>query len=112
MAARCALVALVGAGALLVADAAAAGPPTDQLRRSIELVLRVVQDPALKAEAKGAERRARVRTVANEIFDFAEISRRSLGPHWRGRPPAEQQEFVRLFSDPLEHAYIAPIESD
>jgi len=110
MAARSALVALVGAGALLVADAAAAGPPTDQLRRSIELVLRVVQDPALKAEAKAAERRAMIRTVANEIFDFAEISRRSLGPHWRGRTPAEQQEFVRLFGDLLEHAYVTKIE--
>ena len=110
MAARCALVALVGAGALLVADAAAAGPPTDQLRRSVELVLRVVQDPALTTAAKRTERRAMIRTIANEIFDFGEISQRSLGPHWRGRTPAERQEFVRLFGDLLEHAYVTKIE--
>ena len=107
---RLALVVLTAVLALLIAHDAAAGPPTDQLRWSIELVLRVVQDPALKAEAKAAERRAMIRTVANEIFDFAEISRRSLGPHWRGRTPAEQQEFVRLFGDLLEHAYVTKIE--
>jgi len=111
MARRAVLVALVAGGALLSAGAAAAGAPTDQLRRSIELVLKVVQDPVLKTEAKAVERRRAIRAVANEIFDFAEISRRSLGPHWRGRTPPEQQEFVRLFSDLLEHAYIAKIES-
>ena len=110
MAARSVLVALVTAGAVSVAGVATAGAPTEQLRRSIELVLKVVQDPALKAEAKAAERRAMIRTVANEIFDFAEISRRSLGPHWRGRTPAERQEFVRLFGDLLEHAYVTKIE--
>ena len=110
MAARSVLVALVTAGAVSVAGVATAGAPTEQLRRSIELVLKVVQDPALKAEAKAAERRAMIRTIANEIFDFAEISRRSLGPHWRGRNPAEQREFVRLFGDLLEHAYVSKIE--
>ena len=110
MAARSVLVALVTAGAVSVAGVATAGAPTEQLRRSIELVLKVVQDPALKAEAKAAERRAMIRTIANEIFDFGEISQRSLGPHWRGRTPAERQEFVRLFGDLLEHAYVTKIE--
>src|SRR3989304_1087128 len=91
MAARCALVALVGAGALLVAGGAPAGPPTDPLRRALESVPRVVQDPPLTTAAKRTERRAMIRTIANEIFDFGEISQRSLGPPWRGRPPAGGQ---------------------
>ena len=96
---------------LPVARTATAGPPTDQLRRSIDLVLRTLADPELKKEAKTAERRAMIRAVANDIFDFAEISQRSLGRHWQARTPAEREEFVRLFGDLLEHSYITKIES-
>ena len=110
MAGRAVLVALVAGGALLSAGAAAAGAPTDQLRRSIELVLRVLQDPALKADARTTERRATIRAIANEIFDFTAISQRSLGRHWQGRSPAEREEFVRLFTDILEKSYITRIE--
>ena len=97
--------------ALAAARDAAAGPPTDQLRRSIDLVLKTLADPELKKEAKTAERRAMIRAIANDIFDFAEISQRSLGRHWQARTPAEREEFVRLFGDLLEHSYITKIES-
>lgn len=104
------LVALAAVLALLAARDAAAGPPTDQLHRSIDLVLKILSDSELKTEAKTAQRRAMIRTVANEIFDFREISQRSLGRHWRARTPAEREEFVRLFGDLLEHSYITKIE--
>src|SRR6266542_4104166 len=106
-----ALVALAAALALLTASAAAAGPPTDQLQGSIDLVLKTITDPELKKEANTARRRATIRSIANEIFDFAEISQRSLGRHWQARTPAEREEFVRLFGDLLEHSYITKIES-
>ena len=105
-----ALVAFAVVLALALARDAAAGPPTDQLRRSIELVLKILADPDLKQEARTAQRRAMIRTVANEIFDFTEISQRSLARHWQARTPAERQEFVGLFGDLLEHSYITKIE--
>jgi len=43
--------------------------------------------------------------------DFEEMAKRALGSHWRRRNPKEQQEFVRLFSDLLENAYISRIEA-
>jgi phospholipid transport system substrate-binding protein len=106
-----ALVALAAVLALLVARDAAAGVPTDQLRGSIDLVLKIVTDPELKKEAKTAERRKRVRAVVDQIFDFTEISRRCLGRHWQARTPAEREQFVALFGDLLENAYVAKIES-
>jgi phospholipid transport system substrate-binding protein len=106
-----ALVALAAVLALLVARDAAAGVPTDQLRGSIDLVLKVVTDPELKKEAKTVERRKRVRAVVDQIFDFTEISRRCLGRHWQARTPAEREQFVALFGDLLENAYVAKIES-
>lgn len=95
---------------LTTADAVA-GPPTDQVRGSIDRVLQILSDPDLKKEARTSERRTAIRTVANEIFDFIEISQRSLARHWAARTPAERQEFVRLFGDLLEHSYITKIET-
>ncbi|MBM2824228.1 MAG: uncharacterized protein HW413_2974 [Thermoleophilia bacterium] len=106
-----ALVALATVLALLVARDAVAGVPTDQLRGSIDLVLKIVTDPELKKEARTAERRRRIRAVVNQIFDFTEISQRSLGRHWQARTPAEREQFVALFGDLLENAYITKIES-
>jgi len=92
-------------------DRAAAGAPTDQLRGSVDSVLKTLSDPETKKAAKSAERRRSIRLAANEIFDFPEISRRSLAVHWQTRTPAERQQFVSLFGDLLEHSYISKIES-
>lgn len=103
----CAALALV----LSPAGPAIAGAPTEQLRGSIDSVLKILTDPELKKETKTAERRREIRAVANEIFDFAEISRRSLAIHWQARTPAERQQFVALFADLLEYAYVSKIET-
>jgi phospholipid transport system substrate-binding protein len=100
--------AVVGLG---MAGPATAGPAIDQLHGSIDAVLKILSDPELKKQAKAVERRRAIRTVANDIFDFNEISRRSLAVHWQARAPAERQEFVALFGDLLENSYISKIES-
>ena len=93
----------------LAARDAAAGAPTDQLRTQVERVLKLLDDPAMKAPDKARERRAAVRKVADEIFDFAETARRALGRHWAARTPQEREEFVKLFGDLLERSYISKI---
>jgi phospholipid transport system substrate-binding protein len=90
---------------------ALAGVPSDQLRGQIDRVIKVLEDPELKKEGHAKDRRAAVRKIANDIFDFSETARRSLGRHWQGRTPAERDEFVQLFSDLLERSYISKIET-
>lgn len=87
-----------------------AGAPTDQLRGRVDRVLRLLEDPQLKPEARAVERRASIRAIVAEIFDFRELSQRALGPHWRGRTPNERDEFIQLFADLLERSYIDKIE--
>ncbi len=96
--------------ALLVGPGAWAGPPTDQLRGQVDRVLKILSDPGLKTDGKRQERRVAIRKVANDIFDFTELTKRSLGRHWQARTPADQAEFVGLFTDLLEYAYISKIE--
>jgi phospholipid transport system substrate-binding protein len=89
---------------------AAAGAPSDQLKAQIDRVLKTLEDPELKKEGKSKDRRIAVRRIANDIFDFSETARRSLGRHWQPRTPAERDEFVGLFSDLLERSYISRVE--
>src|SRR5262245_35187264 len=79
------------------ASPARAGPETDQLRQRVDQVINVLDEPALKD--KSAERRAAIRKIAEDVFDYPDAARRALGPHWNARSPQEREEFVRLFSD-------------
>ncbi|MGH7391324.1 MAG: MlaC/ttg2D family ABC transporter substrate-binding protein [Candidatus Rokuibacteriota bacterium] len=94
------------ATALALATPAGAGGPTDQVRQYTDHVQRILDD----AELKQADKRAAVRKVAEQVFDLTETAKRALGPHWNRRTPAEQEEFVHLFADILERAYISKID--
>jgi phospholipid transport system substrate-binding protein len=106
--------AMVLAGVLVVglsSAPAAAGVPTDQLKGAVERVLKTLDDPALKGDARVGERRVAVRKIANEIFDFSEIAKRSMARHWQPLSEAQRTEFVGLFADLLERSYISKIET-
>lgn len=97
---------LVGVSYLFVALPLSAGAPSDQTRATIEKVLAILKDSSVKSA-----RLDRLRQVINPSFDFAEMAKRSLGSHWQRRNPAEQQEFVKLFTDLVESSYVDAIES-
>jgi len=87
-----------------------AGPATDQIKGTVDQVMKILTDPTLKGEKKVQERRARIRKVVLERFGFTEMSKRSLGRYWNERTPQERTEFVRLFTDLLERAYIDKVD--
>ncbi len=105
--------ALVGLHILLLVQSVwvIAGTPEDQLRQSTERLLEILKDPQLKEEGNKDERREKLKKVIYQRFDFTEMARRSLGSEWRRRSPEEQKEFVKLFTDLLERAYLDQIES-
>jgi phospholipid transport system substrate-binding protein len=91
--------------------AVAAGVPTDQIKATVDRALIVLRDPKFKPATKIKERRDQLKQILFGRFDFTEMARRALGANWRRRTPQEQQEFVRLFTELLEHAYANTIES-
>jgi phospholipid transport system substrate-binding protein len=110
---RSSAVPLVLLGLLLLIGApteASAGAPTDQLRASVDQIIKILDDPALKPEGKAAERRAAIRKEAVVVFDFTETAKRALGRHWQGLSEQDRQEFTALFTDLIERAYISKIE--
>jgi len=89
-----------------------AGPPTDQLREGVDRVIRILQDPELKGDKYLDQRRAAIALAARAIFDFGEMARRSLAQHWEKRTPAEQEEFVRIFTALIERTYISKVDQN
>jgi phospholipid transport system substrate-binding protein len=76
----------------------------------VEQIVKVLEDPGLKLEAKLKERRAAIRKEAEVVFDFSETAKRALGRHWQAISEKDRQEFTALFSDLIERAYISKIE--
>lgn len=104
-------VALVLAGLTILSVAPAwAMTPTEQLKGSIDKIIPILEDPTLKGDAKIKERRAAIRRVANDVFDFTESAKRCLGPHWEPRTEQERQEFALLLGDLLERAFASRLE--
>lgn len=92
-----------------VADAFA-GPATDQLKPEIDRVIATLEDPALQAESRTADRREAVRAITDRIFDWTAMSKGALGRHWAARTPDERAEFIPLFRELLERAFLGKIE--
>jgi phospholipid transport system substrate-binding protein len=95
---------------LVSAHDAWAGPPTDQLREGVDRVLEVLRDPQLRGDTRITQRRSAIGKVAGEVFDFGDMARRALGQHWAERTSAERGEFVRLFTELIQRAYVAKVD--
>src|SRR5215813_13642086 len=99
---------------LMVASAIAAAPsPRDVVQTAVTRVVAVLQDNFQAAHLdrpRSEMRRAEIRRVASDLFDFDEMARRTLSRHWNARTPEERAEFVRLFTDLLEGSYVSRIE--
>jgi phospholipid transport system substrate-binding protein len=93
---------------LTAPGSALAAGPGEQLNEGIQRVFANLQDPDLKT--KETERRLAVRRIADEVFDFEETAKRSLGRHWQDRSPEERQEFVRLFTELIDRAYLRRVD--
>jgi len=83
-----------------------AGVPTEKVKETADRIISIVSDPSLKDPAKAAQRREQIRKAVDELCDWDEMSRRSLGKHWAQRSEQEKKEFVHLFGQLLERTYI------
>ena len=106
-------IALAASAVLLsvFANTVQAGAPTEQVRQTADKVLQVLQDPQFKSNSNAAQRRDQLTQILASRFDFAEMAKRSLGANWQKGSAAEQQQFVRLFTNLLENSYIGQIEA-
>jgi len=101
------LFSLVLAGILSFATAlpAVAGAPTEEIKSTADHVLALLKNPDLQGVEKKSQR---VRVVQKEMegrFAWNDCARACLGKYWSKRTPAEQKEFITLFSSFLKATY-------
>jgi phospholipid transport system substrate-binding protein len=84
-------------------------PALEYLKTNLAKVQQVLTDPKLAGDE--FQRRKLVRAVLKELFDFSEMSRRSLGSNAR-RYKDRLGEFTPLFVDFLEHSYMGTLEKN
>ena len=86
-------------------------PALEYLKTNLASVQQVLIDPKLAGGEHLFQRRKLVRAVLQELFDFSEMSRRSLGANAR-RYKDRLGEFTPLFVDFLEHIYMETLEKN
>lgn len=86
-----------------------AGAPLDAIQANVNKVLEVLRDPKLKAASAKELKKEKLLPIYERMFDDVELSRRSLARHWNAMDAAQRQEFVLLFRQVLEKAYIDKI---
>jgi phospholipid transport system substrate-binding protein len=90
---------------------ALAGEPTENIKQTTEKIISILTDPAFQGEDRAVERRKLIRRAVDDLFDWHEMSRRSLARHWKKRTTEEKKEFIPLFADLLERTYMNRIEN-
>ena len=82
------------------------GTPLEAVRTKVDEVLGVLRDPSLKDKSAEKIREKRVRSIIDELFDYSELSKRTLGKNWAKLNSGQQKEFSDLFSTHLGNVYM------
>jgi len=96
---------------LLPGTAAWASPAMDQLRSTVDEVIRVLASPDLKKPGMARQRRQMLKGVIDQRFNYEEMSKQSLGANWRSLSSSQRAEFISVFAELLERSYASKIES-
>ncbi len=83
------------------------GDATASVKSIIDQSIVVFKDQQISP----TDREKKLRAIAESHFDFAEMSKSAIGYHWKTLTPAQQSEFVPLFTTFIEDAYLSRIES-
>jgi phospholipid transport system substrate-binding protein len=107
---RAGVLAAVISSSLSMTAVARAGEPMAQLSASInEFVLIMANTSVAELRATGLPEKARQLVFAR--FDFSEMTKQSLGAHWKSLDQGEQREFVDAFTHRLLVAYGKTVRS-
>ena len=83
-----------------------AEPPLETIQTQVNKLLEVLSDPSLKAESVKETKEKKIWAIIDTVFDYSELSARTLAQHWKAFTPEQQKEFVRLFGKLLGSTYM------
>ena len=93
---------LVGYGSWALATIS----PSMRIKQTVDEVLKVLQTPDLDNQ----KRRDMVRIIVRPRFDYRAMSQIILAKNWKRASADQQDRFVYLFRDLLEHTYFSAMD--
>lgn len=79
-----------------------------EVHATINQALKILANPAYKAEPEA--KRAKLRNLLDDHFDFDAMARSSLGANWKKLNHAQQKRFVQAFRRFIERHYVNIVE--
>ena len=76
----------------------------ETVETNVNKVTKTLSDPVFKAKSKDAKI-TEIGNIVGEVFDFTELSKRTLGREWKKMKPEQQKEFTELFRQLLQGVY-------
>jgi phospholipid transport system substrate-binding protein len=103
-----AVILLAGAAAMRSAVATTPAPPDPMavIKTGLDQVIAVFNDQRMPLN----QRREKLRSMSLQYFDFDSMAKSSLGPHWGDLTPAQRGQFVPLFTEFIQDAYLSKME--
>jgi phospholipid transport system substrate-binding protein len=83
--------------------------PRDTVQKQVNSVLDILRAPPLRGDPSKEAKRKKIRAITDEWFAFDELSKRTLGPNWEKLNPVQQKEFIQLYREIIEGAYLDKI---
>ena len=86
--------------------------PMEELRKPIDQVIRILRDPQYIGDVQKKLQHDKIWKIVQEVFDFKEITKRSLARNWLIFTLQERQEFTDIFAEFLGDIYIDKIQGE
>jgi phospholipid transport system substrate-binding protein len=86
-----------------------AGTAYDVVKSRMNEAFEVLRDPALQGESANKLKRKKILSILDNVFDYVELSKRTLSRNWNKLTPNQREEFQRLYKTLLEKGYLDKI---
>lgn len=86
--------------------------PMETLQEPINRIIDLLNDPAYNGSEQRALQREKIWEIARPVFDFEEISRRTIGKSWDNFSAEEKGRFITIFTEFLGNTYIDKIQGE
>ncbi len=83
----------------------------DHVKINVDKAIAILTDPQYADRDDKQLQRQHLVQIGESLFDFNEVTRRSVGRYWRGFTKAQRHEFRDLFSQLLQGIYMDKIQS-
>ncbi len=84
----------------------------DTLKPAMEKVIQTLQDPAYHEVGQQSRQREDIWKIVKDVFNFKEISMRTLARSWKKFTPEQRTAFTEVFSELLRNTYLGKLQGE